>query len=203
MIGLVFTTTEEAHPFIDRYGNGRFSNLQAENPLHDDNVLVSVSGTGKIKSTLHAERLCRDYDLDQLVHVGTCTALNEALETGMLVGVAFVLEGDRVELAAPSYPRMPLDPPFSTDTEGTLVTQDHVIDDAEARSYWQRIADITDTSGYPLAYVAAQHGVPCHIAKVVTGHAGEDNDSFREDRSHALTIIADVLMEYVESAVEA
>jgi nucleoside phosphorylase len=198
MIGIVFTTTEEAGPFVDRYGDGRFSDLDEDAPLHDDEVLVSVSGTGKIRSTLHAERLCRNYDLASLVHVGTCTALNEELEPRMLVGVSFVLEGDRIELAAPSYPRMPLDVPFDTDAEGTLVTQDHVVEDADERSYWQRIADVNDTTGYALAYVSAQHGVPCHIAKVVTGHAGEDNDSFREDRDYALTAIADVLTDYVE-----
>ena len=57
MIGVVFTTTEEARPFVERYGEGRFSELSADHPMHDDNVLVSVSGTGKIKAALHAERL--------------------------------------------------------------------------------------------------------------------------------------------------
>src|SRR6056297_3603922 len=136
MIGIVFTTTEEAHPFVDRYGEGRFSELGADRPMLDDDVLVSVSGTGKIKAALHAERLCRDYDLETLVHVGTASALSDELESRTLVGVTFALEGDRIELDAPSYPRMPLDCPFDTDAEGTLVTQDHVIDESGDKSYW-------------------------------------------------------------------
>ncbi len=199
MIGIVFTTTEEAHPFVDRYGEGRFSELGADRPMLDDDVLVSVSGTGKIKAALHAERLCRDYDLETLVHVGTASALSDELESRTLVGVTFALEGDRIELDAPSYPRMPLDCPFDTDAEGTLVTQDHVIDESGDKSYWQRIADVNDTTGYALAYVAAQHGVPCHMAKVVTGHVGAENPSFQADREYAQQAIADLLMDSVTS----
>jgi len=199
MIGIVFTTTEEAHPFVDRYGEGRFSELGADRPMLDDDVLVSVSGTGKIRAALHAERLCRDYDLESLVHVGTASALSDELEPRTLVGVTFVLEGDRIELDAPSYPRMPLDCPFDTDAEGTLVTQDHVIDESGDKSYWQRIADVNDTTGYALAYVAAQHGVPCHMAKVVTGHVGAENPSFQADREYAQQAIADLLMDSVTS----
>jgi nucleoside phosphorylase len=202
MIGVVFTTTEEAAPFVQHYRDGRFSDLTADSPLHDDRVLVSVSGTGKIRAALHTERLCRDHALSQLLHVGMCTALADSFEIGMLVGATAVLEGDRIELSSPSYPQMPLETPFDTDAEGTLVTQDHVIQEPEERSYWQRIADINDSSGYALAYVAAQHGVPCHIAKVITARAGEDNASFQQDRKEARTRISDWLRSYLEDAVE-
>jgi nucleoside phosphorylase len=202
MIGVVFTTTEEAAPFVQHYRDGRFSDLTADSPLHDDRVLVSVSGTGKIRAALHTERLCRNHGLSQLLHVGMCTALADSFEIGMLVGATAVLEGDRIELSSPSYPQMPLETPFDTDAEGTLVTQDHVIQEPEERSYWQRIADINDSSGYALAYVAAQHGVPCHIAKVITARAGEDNASFQQDRKEARTRISDWLRSYLEDAVE-
>jgi nucleoside phosphorylase len=202
MIGVVFTTTEEADPFVQQYRDGRFSDLTAENPLHDDRVLVSVSGTGKIRAALHAERLCREYPLSHLLHAGMCTALADSFKIGMLVGATAVLEGDRIELSSPSYPQMPLETPFDTDAEGTLVTQDHVIQEPEERSYWQRIADINDSSGYALAYVAAQHGVPCHIAKVITARAGEDNDSFQQDRKEARARISDWLLAYLTDAVE-
>ncbi len=203
MIGLVFTTTEEAHPFVDTYADGRFSDLGPDAPLHDDHVLVSVSGTGKVRSTLHAERVCRDHNVTALVHAGTCTALTKDIDIGALVGVTAVLEGDRIELSAPSYPQMPLEVPFETDTQGILVTQDHVVQDSEDRSYWQRIADVNDSSGYALAYVAAQHGVSCHIAKAVTAHAGEENESFQKDRAAAQQRIADCLLAYLNDQLPA
>ena len=176
MIGLVFTTTEEAHPFVDTYADGRFSDLGPDAPLHDDHVLVSVSEQRELRF---------------------------GLDIGALVGVTAVLEGDRIELSAPSYPQMPLEVPFETDTQGILVTQDHVVQDSEDRSYWQRIADVNDSSGYALAYVAAQHGVSCHIAKAVTAHAGEENESFQKDRAAAQQRIADCLLAYLNDQLPA
>jgi hypothetical protein len=94
-------------------------------------------------------------------------ALDEELAVGTVVGASFVLEGDRVELDAPTYPRMPLECPYETDAEGTLVSQDHTPDREDGLSYWARLADVRDSTGYAVAYVAAQHGIPCHIAKAV------------------------------------
>jgi len=141
-------------------------------------VLVTVTGPGKIKATLGTERFLRQHDVNVLVHAGAAAALADELEIGTLVGATFVLEGDRVALDTPTYPRMPLDLPFDLSTEGTLVSQDHTDDeDAEERSYWERLADLRDETGYAVAYVAAQHGIPCHIVKGITHRAGAEADS--------------------------
>jgi nucleoside phosphorylase len=176
MLGIVFTTTEEAAPFVRQHTSARPESLDDETPLQTDDLVVAVTGKGKINATLATERLLRAHDLEALLHTGTCTALGEALAVATVVGATFVLEGDRVELDAPTYPRMPLECPFDRPVEGTLVSQDHVADDAEGRSYWERIADVRDETGYAVAYVAAQHGTPCHVAKAVGRHAGSDPD---------------------------
>jgi nucleoside phosphorylase len=202
MIAILFSTSEEAEGFAHRYGNGRFKDLDEGDRARDDDVLVAVTGSGKIRSTLGTERLLRDLqgevELDALLHAGTCTSLTEDIEVGEIVGASFVLEGDRVELAAPSYPRMPLECPYDV-VEATLVTQDHGVGDEEERSYWQRIAEVSDSSGYAVAYVAAQHGVSCHVVKVVSGLAGVDSDSFREDREHALDTLTTFLVETAQA----
>jgi nucleoside phosphorylase len=167
MLGIVFTTTEEASFFVRRYTDGHIEALDEDAPLQTDDLLIAVTGKGKIKATLATERLIRNHELDAVLHTGTCTALNDDFASGTAVGASFVLEGDRVELDAPTYPRMPLECPFDVAAEGTLVSQDHASDDTEERSYWERIADVRDETGYAVAYVAAQHGVPCHIVKVV------------------------------------
>lgn len=197
MLGIVFTTAEEASGFIHTYHRGRFTDLQEGDPQHDGDVLVMVTGVGKIKGTLHTERLLRTHDVDRLIHTGTCTALSDDVDVGTLFGASFVLEGDRVALSTPSYPRMPLEVPFDTDAEGTLVTHDHAVADDDERGYWQRIADVSDTTSYPVAYVAAQHGVACHVAKVVTGQLGSDNASFREDRQSAYDRVAALLVDVI------
>jgi len=176
MTGFVFASVDEAKPFLKNYGRGRFDGLAEDETVLDDTILVTILGIGKIKATLRTERLLREHKLQRLIHAGTARALVDDLPDGTLVSVGQVFEGDRVELSAPTYPRMPLDNPFKALVERRLVTQDHSVKEGKDLTYWQRIADITDSIGYPLAYVAATHGVPCSIVKLVTGPATKEDD---------------------------
>ena len=180
MTGIVFSTAEEAQPFLATYERGRFDGLGEGETFHDDDFLVSILGIGKIKAALRTERLLRSYDVTSLIHGGTCTALNDDLDIGATVGVSQVFEGDRIELSAPTYPRMPLSVPFEGLKQVTLVTQDHTVQGATELLYWQRIADLSDMSGYAVAYVAATHGKLCQIVKVVTGHMGVEDKNLRK-----------------------
>jgi len=198
MIGIVFSTTEEAEPFLNNYERGRFSGLSEGEALHDDDYLVSVLGIGKIKATLRTDRLLTHYKLSGLLHAGTCTSLVSELKVGKIVGAQQVFEGDRIELATPSYPRMPLATPFPKIDGVTLVTQDHTVSGATELSYWQRIADITDMTGYAAAYVAAMHGVPCYILKIVSGHAGVEDKSLRKTLDNSYDALADFMVKNLD-----
>jgi len=197
MTGLVFTSSEEAEDLLDAHGDMRAEMLSEGDTARIGDIVLGILGVGKIKATLSTERLLRAHAVEQIVHVGTCTSLSDAFDPGVLVGASFVLEGDRTQLSAPAYPRMPLECPYETDATCTVVTQDHTVDDEDERSYWQRIADVNDTSSYAVAYVAAQHGVPCHVAKVVTSIAGVDSDSFQEDRRAAYTRLSEFVLAQV------
>jgi nucleoside phosphorylase len=193
MVGIVFTTIEEAAPFVRRHTDGRIEALDEDAPIQTGNLVVAVTGRGKIKAALATERLLRAHDLEALLHVGSCAALSEEPSPGTVVGASFVLEGDRVELDAPTYPRMPLEHPFDGPAEGTLVSQDHTADDPDEQSYWERIADIRDDTGYAVAYVAAQHGTPCHVAKAVVGGPEQDGDTPPDAEAQAADILASFL----------
>jgi len=199
MIGIVFSSTEEAQPFLAKYERGRFDGLSEGESFHDDHVLVSILGIGKIKGALRTERLLRSHKLSKLVHAGTCTALSDELKTGELVSVGQVFEGDRIELSAPTYPRMPLTVPFAELKSVTLVTQDHTVQGATELSYWQRIADISDMSGYAVAYVSVTHGMPCRMAKVVSGHMGIEDKNFRKSLSAAHETLAEYLNKHIDT----
>lgn len=194
MLGILFTTPDEASTFVDRCADGRVDTIEVGTPVYIDDVLVAATGRGKINATLVTERLLRRHDLTSLVHSGTCTALDETLSTADIVGASFVLEGDRVELDAPTYPRMPLECPFDVTMEGTLVTQDHT-DDGEEKSYWERLADVRDSTGYAIAYVAAQHGTPCHIAKGVLTHRSQESSPTQEAHERTDDAVASFLQE--------
>ncbi|MFB6274258.1 MAG: 5'-methylthioadenosine nucleosidase [Salinibacter sp.] len=202
MLGLVFATPDEAAPFVERITGGeRPDNLEEGCHVEAHDVVVTVTGPGKIKAAIGVERFLRQHDVDTLVHAGGATALTDDLELGTLVGATFVLEGDRVALDTPTYPRMPLDPLPDLSTEGALVSQDHTNDgDSEERSYWERIADLRDDTGYPVAYVAAQHGTTCHIVKGVTGRVDTEDPS--SVRRKAYQAVASFLRNHVETTVD-
>ncbi|PQJ35727.1 5'-methylthioadenosine nucleosidase [Salinibacter sp. 10B] len=168
MLGIVFTTPDDATTFLQQHTAGRTDRLEEDTPLPLGNLLVVVTGPGKIKATLATERLLQSHDPDTLIHTGRCTALSADVSVDTVVGASFVLEGDRVELDAPTYPRMPLSCPYDVEREGTLVSQDHTPNgEDDSLNYWARLADVRDSTSYAVAYVAAQHGTPCHVAKVV------------------------------------
>jgi nucleoside phosphorylase len=181
MLGILFATEEEAKPFMRRYKRGRFEGLSEGETFHDDDVLVSLLGIGKIKASLRTERLLNRYRLSRILHAGTCVALSDDYKAGQLVYATQVFEGDRIELSAPSYPRMPLESPTLDLPRANLVTQDHAISGETEVTYWQRIANVIDTTGYAVAYVAGTHGVPCNIVKAVTGFTGVEEHSKQEN----------------------
>ncbi|NNE36542.1 MAG: 5'-methylthioadenosine nucleosidase, partial [Rhodothermales bacterium] len=75
MIGFVFSSTEEAAPFLKTYARGRFEGLLENETAHDDHLLVKIIGVGKIKATLRTERLLREHRLKRIVHGGIARSL--------------------------------------------------------------------------------------------------------------------------------
>ncbi len=198
MTALFFSTEDEAAPFLQKYEQGRFEELTAGDVLYDDHLLVSITGTGLIKTTLRTERVLRHYaserGIKRVVHAGFCTALGDTPLPGEVVGVSQVLEGDRIEMAAPRYPRMPLDMPFAGLKAITLVTQNHVLEEAASRTYWSRIAQATDVAGYAVAFVTGTYGLPCHLLKAVAGSLVTPDANVRETREAASTALATTLL---------
>jgi len=197
MLGIVFTTPQEASAFVGQYANSRVDRIEEGSSIQLGDLRVGVTGIGKIKATLATERLLQSHPLDTLIHAGVCTALDDDLDCGTVVGASFVLEGDRVELDAPTYPRMPLSCPLDVSVEGTLVTQDHSADDEDSLTYWERLADVRDHTGYAVAYVAAQHGTMCHIVKAVS-NGPDDTDTSDAQRQDASREVAAVLERFLE-----
>ena len=201
MTGIIFATEEEAKPFLHAYRRGRFEGLTEGETQHDDDVLISLTGSGKIKATLRTERLLQHYRLQRILHAGTCTSLSEDFKVGSLVAASQVFEGDRIELAAPTYPRMPLETPFADLSTATLVTQDHTIQPGSEHTYWQRIADVIDMTGYAIAYVSAMHGTPCQIVKVVSGRIGIDDNQLKRTLEQANQAMSNWLIRELERKI--
>ena len=198
MTGILFATQVEAAPFLGAYERGRFEGLGEGDTLFDDKLFVSLMGQGKIKATLRTERFLQNHHPERIIHVGTCTALNKKLHVGEVVAANQVFEGNHIKLATPIYPRLPLEVPFEDIATGTLVTQDYTRDHPVDKTYWQRIADISDMTGYAVAYVAAMHGIPCYIAKAISGHYGSDSELFVKDMKKACKNACDFLQTWIQ-----
>lgn len=197
MTAILFSTEQEATPFLEQYERGRFDGLSEGESTSDDRLTVSLVGSGKIKATLRTERFLVNNNPDRVIHAGTCTALKESFVIGQCVAAAQVFEGDRIEMAAPTYPRMPLSTPWDGIESATLVTQDHLPQSGKERSYWQRIADMTDMCGYAVAFVTATHGIPCTIVKVIAGHAGKTDEQLQRTLQRANKAMAKFLIDNV------
>lgn len=200
MTGLVYTSTRDAAPFLETFAQGRLEGLSEGDIAQHNNVFLAITGVGKVKATLYTERLLQQVPLDRVVHVGMCTGLNDAFELGTLVAADSVLEGDRIALSAPSYPQMPLPTPDGLPS-GTIVTHDHSVQEDE-EGYWQRLADLSDTTAYAVAYVAAQHGVPCHVVKAVTSRIGAEQDDFQQTLAGARAALTDFTLKLIEDEAE-
>lgn len=198
MIGLLFASLEEAEPFLARYERGRFDDLSEGEILEDGQLAVSIIGAGKVKATLRTERFLASTRVALLIEAGLCTALKSDVKANTVVTASQVMEGDRIALAAPTYPRMPLQVLDDALPQGTLVTQDHFVQSDEERTYWQRIADFVDSTGYAVSYVAATHGVSGSIIKAVGGHLGEDSANVREARARAADALAGYLLTLIQ-----
>ena len=197
MTGLVYASSSDAAPFLKQFAQGRLAGLEEGDVAQHDRLLVAITGIGKVKATLHTERLLQQFDVDRVLHVGMSTGLDDTVEIGALVAASAALEGDRISLSAPSYPQMPLSARDGLPT-GRLVTHDHAMAPDADDGYWQRLADMSDTTGYAVAYVAAQHGVPCQIVKAITGHLGREPDDFQETLSAARTTLTDFVLQAVD-----
>ena len=95
---------------------------------------------------------------------------------------------------------MPLATPFSDLQAGTLVTQDHTPQDATEQSYWQRIAEMSDMTGYAVAYVAATYGVQCNIVKVPTGFLFKDDKDLHATLNNAYETLSNFLLKALENS---
>ena len=199
MLAVVFATEAEARPFLKLYQRGRFEGLTENEVASDDQITVTITGSGKIKATLRTERLLTVNRYAHLLHVGSCQSLVDDIPIGTMCQAIHVLEGDRVELAAPTYPRMPLGKPFKKIKDARLITQDHSIQGQTELTYWQRIADITDMTGYGVAYVSATHGTPCSIVKVVAGVIDSEDVNLLLNIDESLEVLGQFLVKNLDT----
>ena len=128
-------------------------------------VMLVANGPGPKLAALAAEAAKEHSDLEGLVSVGFCGALNPILKPGeVLVASAIASDGLSVPRAHPSECKM-----------GKLLSLDRVATTAEEKQklHQQTTADAIEMEAAAVAGRAAEWQIPCYAIKTVTDTAAE------------------------------
>ncbi|MEM6337320.1 MAG: hypothetical protein AAF752_12190 [Bacteroidota bacterium] len=197
MTGVLFASADAAILFAERYTKGRLTAPREGSFQAGGSIVFGVTGLGKIKTTLRTEQLLAQHpEVERVLHAGLCTSLHGTLDLGSIVQINRTVEGDRIEIVRPSYARMPVETALDDEQypKVTLITQDHA-PSTEEQAYWQRIGQVTDSSGYAVSYVAGRRGTPSYILRGIAGIAGQDDPNFIQTRTSVQSNLADAVLE--------
>jgi nucleoside phosphorylase len=200
MIGLIFATMAEAVPFLSRSESVQIDDKPFrlfKAPTQPD-LLVTVSGMGKVAAALACQAQIREFMVDEIVNAGVCGTLQPGPghAAGTLFCIATAVEGDHEVFGEAPQPLIS-DGHFDWDQRAArLVTCDRPVFDADERKSLSAFADLVDMEGAAIARVAALYQVPWTMIKGVTDAAGpQDRDSLNANLGKVSEKIGDVLWE--------
>lgn len=165
--------------------------------LNGQPVVLAANGPGPKLAAKAAETIKEHDDLEGLVSIGFCGALNPALKPCDIVVAASLLAGEQDASHALSVPRS-----HSSERQAAkLLSIDHVASTAEEKRslLGQTHADAIEMEAAALAAKAQQWNIPCYAIKVVTDTSSEtfplDFNRLRdqEGRFSRSKILADAL----------
>lgn len=176
MIGLIFATMAEAGPFLSlshavQIEDQPFRVFQV--PANPD-LLVTVSGMGKVASALACQTLIREFMVDEIVNAGVCGSLNT--DAGFSIGAVFCVataaEGDHEVFGEAPQPIIS-DGKIDWDRRAArLVTCDRPVFNDDLRQALSESAELVDMEGAAIARTAAMYQTPWTMLKGVTDAAG-------------------------------
>jgi len=176
MIGVIFATMAEAGPFLS---------LSQAIPVDDKplrvfkvparpNLLVTVSGMGKVAAALACQTQIREYKVEEIVNAGACGSLQSGpgYAAGAVFCIATAVEGDHEIFGEAPLPIIS-DGKIDWDQRAArLITCDRPVFDDAQRQALSATADLVDMEGAAIARTAAMYKTPWTMIKGVTDTAG-------------------------------
>ena len=144
MIGILFATGTEAHPFIER-------------GVPED-VVLRISGMGMEAALLATQELIEQHGCTTIINAGVCGALNNRVERSAVYRVSMV-STEKLKAAINVGIGVGLK---------KLVTVDEPVFQPDRRKELSKNGELVDMEGYAVARVCEEHGVPCIMLKGVT-----------------------------------
>lgn len=176
MIGVIFATMAEAGPFLSL---SQAVNIE-EKPFRifqvpaNPDLLVTVSGMGKVAAALACQTMIREFMVDEIVNAGVCGSLisGSGFSIGAVFCVATAAEGDHEVFGQAPLPIIS-DGKIDWDQRAArLITCDRPVFDADLRRTLAASAELVDMEGAAIARTAALHQIPWTMIKGVTDSAG-------------------------------
>ncbi|MDJ0780660.1 MAG: hypothetical protein QNJ22_01750 [Desulfosarcinaceae bacterium] len=199
MIALVLATEREAHPLISllaatEVSDTPFPTWRSAAAGHCGDVLLRVSGVGKVAAAAATASLLAAEKIHWLINLGACGVLvdSDLLTPGTLCQVRQAVEGDRLGMGDRAATPVECHP---IDGEGlvtvNLVTTDQPVFDADRRRRLAVLGQVVDMEGAAVARTAAWFGVPCLLVKGITDAAGpDDRDRLRANLAPVIETLA-------------
>jgi nucleoside phosphorylase len=200
MIGLIFATMAEAVPFLSQSKAVQIDDkpFRLFKVPTQPNLLVSVSGMGKVAAALACQSLIREFMVDEVVNAGVCGALHDdpGNTPGALFCIATAVEGDHEVFGEAPQPIIS-DGQIDWDHRvARLVTCDRPVFDDDERKALSATADLVDMEGAAIARVSAMYHVPWTMIKGITDAAGpQDRAALNVNLGKVSEQIGDVLWE--------
>ncbi len=176
MIGVIFATMAEAGPFLTLSQAIQIDDKPLrvfQVPTRPD-LLVTVSGMGKVAAALACQAQIRELKVNEIVNAGVCGALQSGpgYDPGAVFCIATAVEGDHEVFGEAPLPiisdgKIDWDQPAAR-----LVTCDRPVFDADQRLALSASADLVDMEGAAIARAAALYQTPWTMIKGITDTAG-------------------------------
>ncbi len=179
----VFATLMEANPFLRLLAARRI----------DDDVLhvytariegrsarVVISGMGLLAARQTLQQLFRQYPLGRVVNCGIAGSLSETFAVGDIVNITHYRVLQNARLSDESEAVVRADDHFPAPGEGSLLTVDVPVFDAEQKKTLAPVAQLVDMEGGVIARLCQQQQVPFQLLKVVSDVA-EDRQQLHKN----------------------
>lgn len=190
--GIVMATMLEASPFI----KGLALKKIADKPFpvySSDNLLLIVSGIGKVYAALAASMLIREYGVETILNIGAAGGLRLGFQTGEILHITEVIDYDRPMLINKDIRILKPDilPGFKN---ASLATLDRPVITPEDRELVGRFADIIDMEGAGIIQACRKLGAEAYFWKMISDTAEHTKDA---DIISNIKTMIDVLYIYV------
>ena len=201
-IGIITAMREEAEHIIERYHLKHVHTLSTLEIYESDDLVLALSGIGKVQASIAASYLCQNYDLESYINIGIAGNLRaECQSIWDVFIVSWVMQHDMylpfewvhldyaradIELKEQSFWEL-CSEGFAVILWAGCLTWDQFIDDAlrvQSLSENHPLAHVVEMEAYAIAATLREYGKLDRLICIKSISDGADSDAREAHMSH-------------------